>query len=189
MPPASMRHWPLSDRAAPSIRPQSRSRRASAAPRSSASATTSVGSGADRHGHRQVARGRCRDRCRVPAGARSPDDRRCTALAIRVAAASAAAAVAASTVARSAMPSEKERPPRPEVAMPRTGRSWVQARRRRRARRSAKMPARSSWPGVQMDGDVAAVVDVGLVERCGRAPAPAASRRPRAPATAAIGVM
>jgi hypothetical protein len=85
-----------------------------------------------------------------------------TALAIRVAAASAAAAVAASTVAESAMPSEKDRPLRPDVAMPRTGRSWC---------RVAKPDSFGDDAGPQllarreMDRDVATVVDIGLVER------------------------
>src|SRR4030088_1612449 len=45
VPPVSIRHWPQNDSAAASIRPQSRSRRASVAPRSSAWAMTSSRSG------------------------------------------------------------------------------------------------------------------------------------------------
>ena len=74
-----------------------------------------------------------------------------------VAAASAAAAVAASTVTESAMPSEKERPPRPEVAMPRTGRSCV----------SKATPSNVLCPSSPFKwGGVDVIVDGGVILCC-----------------------
>ena len=119
-------------------------------------------------------RGRCRDRARSPGGARSPASSQSTALAISVAAASAVAASAASTVTESAMPSEKERPRAPDVAMPPTPSPW---RMRIEPLRAGTGPEREIAGNRDVealarraeDGDVAAVVDVGAVERRGGA--------------------
>ena len=80
--------------------------------------------------------------------------------------------VAASTVTASAMPSEKLRPRQPLVAMPRTGSA---ARITRRSAKPWPVPAiaaRDRGPARKMDGDVAAVVDIGLVELGGRQSSP-----------------
>ena len=157
-----MRHG-LSDSAALSIRPHSRSRRASAAPRSSASSTALARQRADRDRHRQVAEGRCRDRARGPAGARSPDGRRSPHWRSGSRRHRRRRRSRRARSPQSAMPSEKERPPRPEVAMPRTGRSCVRVTAPSSAWREDA--GAQAVAGREMDRDVAAVVDIGLVER------------------------
>ena len=91
---------------------------------------------------------------------------RSTALAMMVAAASACDAVFASTVTASAMPSEKLRPCRPLVAMPRAGSSASIVDRSHQA-----MPVRpvhqadgELLAAGQMQRDVAAIIDVSAVE-------------------------
>jgi len=98
---------------------------------------------------------------------------RSTALATIVAAASAAAASDASTVTASAMPKEKLRPPlplhaRPEVARPRTGMSAVEPQGAKDCGAARSATSRSSATRrCQVKRDVAAVVDVGALERRG----------------------
>ena len=89
---------------------------------------------------------------------------RSTALAISVAAASASAPVRASTVTASAMPSEKERPRQPLVATPRNAifgadRDPVGHAVAGAGDRQAHRLARAD-----MEGAVAAIVDIGAVE-------------------------
>ena len=99
---------------------------------------------------------------------------------------------AASTVTESAMPSEKERPRAPEVAMPpmpSPAERIVPLRAGTGPReKSPATPMSSVWPGATKHGDVAAVVDVGALERRGGRHG-ASSSSATAPATAAIGVM
>ena len=105
-----------------------------------------------------------------------------------------AAASRASTVTASAMPSEKLRRRAlraPEVAMPRTGSRAVSSNRaveRAGAREIGDQRRGQTLARRQVQGDVAAVVDIGALQRR----AGAASRKHLigdAPATAAIGVM
>ena len=89
---------------------------------------------------------------------------RSTALAISVAAASASAPVRASTVTASAMPSEKERPRQPLVAMPRTPSSARMVMRSARPCAGAGDGKGHRLARAEMERAVAAIVDIGAVE-------------------------
>ena len=119
-------------------------------------------------------RGRCRGRARWPAGALSPDGRNRPHWRSASPRRRRSRASAASTVTESAMPSEKERPRAPDVAMPPTPSPWRMRIVPLRAGTGPKREIAGDGDVEHLarraeDGDVAAVVDVGAVERRGGA--------------------